>query len=225
MKGKFLMVFFALLVLPLAYAHQPRIAFDTNNPFDSPIIVTNPEVSKAYYGILKGSVDYYKIESSQPFELYISLVVPQLNDTRTDFIAEISKNGKIMHILNGTNFSWTHFYEEFAGDDYLQGPELDENVSSGIYYIKVYNEDSLGKYSLAIGKIESFPPEESVNSLFSLPRIKSEFFNKPWWTAFTSKVGPFLLIPVIIFAILILLAIWIVRKYGCNKIKDDRELV
>ena len=46
-------------------------------------------------------------------------------------------------------------FEEFGGDYYLQGPTFDQNVSAGTYYIKVFNENNTGKYSLATGSYRS----------------------------------------------------------------------
>jgi hypothetical protein len=52
----------------------------------------------------------------------------------------------------------------------------------------VSNPGNQGKYSLAIGKIESFSLPEMVKTLVLLPQLKTQFFDKPAWTMFDNKV-------------------------------------
>ncbi len=95
----------------------------------------------------------------------------------------------------GSNYHWTKFYEEFAGNNYLKGPEIHENLSEWLYHIRVYNKDNKGKYSLAVGDMESFPPSEVINVLSTLPRIQSEFFEKSSYSAYLSRFVLFLVVP------------------------------
>jgi hypothetical protein len=83
--------------------------------------------------------------------------------------------------MDGNKFQRTPFHEEFAGDDYLKWPEREQRVSAGEYTIIVSNKDNQGKYSLAIGKIESFPANEILKTFISLPQLKTQFFNKHRW--------------------------------------------
>ena len=67
---------------------------------------------------------------------------------------------------DGEAFQWKAWYEPYARDDYWKGPEIgsDTNtefktsfpLAAGIYYIKVYNKNNQGHYSLAIGEAEFF---------------------------------------------------------------------
>ena len=212
MKNKIILMVFLLFMVPLACAHQPRIAFGYNSSFENPIHVDKPEISKAYYGELKGSPDYYMIESADNFTLYLNILAPDLEDSRTDFIVEVLSDNETIYLLNGTSYEWNIFFEEFARDSYLEGPELETEVEKGAYHIKVYNEDNIGKYSLAIGKIESFPPEEIIKTAVYLPRIKKEFFEKPAITAFLNPIGLFILFILLVIAIVFLIIKSIFKK-------------
>ena len=116
------------------------------------------------------------------FLLYINIVVPQLSGQRTDFMADILQGDTAVYTrMDGSRFHWIPFYEEFAGDNYLKWPEREQEVAAGEYTIKVSNIGNQGKYSLVIGKIESFPANEILKTFISLPILKTQFFNKPVW--------------------------------------------
>ncbi|CAN5157747.1 hypothetical protein BH09PAT1_BH09PAT1_2280 [soil metagenome] len=156
------------------YAHQPRIA--TN----SPIRVLDPEVSKAYYGKLEGQEAVYEVQSDKPFDLYVNVLVPDIEGQKKDVSAVIFKEGTALPIatLNGTNFRWKKFFEEFGHDNYWQGPEYKAQVEAGSYKILVYSSYNDSKYSLAIGEVEAFDFKEGMNALTLIPQIKRDFFSE-----------------------------------------------
>lgn len=180
-KFKSIIFFFVLfLSICTVAAHQPRVDVGTNTTIYNPIIIENPEISQAFYGNLKGTPDYYQITSDKPFELYLNLLVPASPGLGGSLpSAQVTDpSGKIILTLNGTNSTWTPYFEEFGGDYYLKGPEGAKNVSAGTYTIKVYNANNQGKYSMAVGKIEAFPLDESLNAIINLPILKEQFFGK-----------------------------------------------
>lgn len=204
-----IILFSCAFIFPLVLAHQPRIVFDRMSSLDNPIIIVEPEISKAFYGNLNGTPDYYVIDSDTEFELYVNLLSPYPAGNR-DFAAYIYSSRDInpLFSLMGISFNWTKFHEEFGGDDYWMGPELDKNVSGGKYIIKIFNSNNSGKYSLATGKIEAFPFKEQIRAFLVMPRLKGEFFNKNPFTAYFNIIGLFFLI-----ALLILVAIlWALYK-------------
>jgi len=172
-------------------AHQPRLEVGVNSSMSNPIVVKNPEISQAWYGNLKGLPDYYMISSDKPFELFANILVPQSPGISSDFVsAQITdSSGKTIALLGGNQSSWTPMFEEFGGDYYLQGPTFDQNVSAGTYYIKVFNQNNTGKYSLATGAIEAFPPDESLKALISIPLLKEQIFGKPVTALFFEFFG------------------------------------
>ncbi len=186
-----ILLFILVLSLGAASAHQPRLELGVNSSQANPIVIQNPEISQAWYGNLNGQPDYYKITSTKPFELLVNILVPQGPGISSDFVsAQVTdSSGKTISNLGGNQSSWTPMFEEFGGDYYLQGPTFDQNVSAGTYYIKVYNENNTGKYSLATGAIEAFPPYESLKALITIPLLKEQIFGKPVTSLFFEFVG------------------------------------
>ncbi|TMS41668.1 MAG: hypothetical protein FGO69_07260 [Methanobacterium sp.] len=182
---------FLLASISIASAHQPRLVIGDNATMGNPIVILNPEVSQAFYGELQGLPNYYKITSDKPFKFYINLLVPASPGIPPDFIsAEIlDSSGTVLMTINGQNSTWEPYFEEFGGDNYLKGPDARANLTAGTYYIKVYNSANMGKYSIAVGEIESFPIDESLKALVTIPLLKEQFFGKPVTTLFLEFLG------------------------------------
>jgi len=182
---------FLLVAVSIVGAHQPRLDSRTDVSLENPIVVENPEISQAFYAELNGKPDYYKISSDKPFKLYINLLIPAAPGFSGEFVSAevIGTNNKTILLLNGTNSAWKTFFEEFGGDYYLMGPEATTKLPAGTYYVKVSNTNNQGKYSMAIGDIESFPIDESLNALITIPQLKEKFFGKPVSTLFLEFVG------------------------------------
>lgn len=198
MKRMCVLLFILLLESVDAYAHQPRIAFGSRHPREAPIIVDQPEISKAYYGELNGEADHYRIESAKPFVLYMNLLTPEEAGARTDICVDVSAGGRKILTIGGSAAAWKSYYEKFANDHYFRSQEFMETVDAGTYEITVYNKDNRGRYCLAVGNIESFPLDETIKTAFTLPVIKKEFFSKPAISAFLNLVGLFLAIELVI---------------------------
>lgn len=174
---------------PLIYAHQPRIVENDQTQ------INNPEVSQAFYGELKGTPAEFRIESKKDFKLYVGLLVPDIPNIKKDISAEIYrvKDGKTesIAVLDGSNFTWTPYYEEFARDNYFWGPEykaddsirgkelIGRKVPAGEYRIKVFSSSNIGKYTLVTGFLEAFPFSEILNAMVVVPRLKAQFFSYP----------------------------------------------
>lgn len=199
-----------MISLSFVSAHQPRLVFDKNLNEDNPFQIKNPEISQAFYGELKGDPEYFIIESDNSFNLYIQILSPDTENARKDFSVEIIHDTQRI-ILEYNQTEWENFYEEFAGDNYWQGPSLDKQSESGNYLIKVYNLDNIGKYVFVVGKKEAFPWNEMLNAIISMPRLKM-YFEKSPLTSFFNLIGLFLLIIIIVLIGLILLIIFIIRK-------------
>lgn len=185
------LIFILFLLLGPVSAHQPRLDVGTAVTVENPIIVENPEISQAFYGQLNGKPVYYQIKSDKPFHLYINLLVPTSPGQGGEFVsAQVTDtSGNVVMFLNGTNSTWTPYFEEFGGDYYLKGPEATLQVPAGTYNIKIFNSQNQGKYSIAIGKIEAFPANEAITALFTLPLLKEQFFAKPLITLFIEFAG------------------------------------
>jgi len=64
--------------------------------------------------------------------------------------------------------------------------------------VAVRSPDNRGKYTLAVGEKEEFPPAEVLRTLVVLPRLKREFFGRPAWTAYFNLVGLFIAVPLVL---------------------------
>jgi len=202
-----IILFFSFLSAPAALAHQPRIIGQATR-----IIVVEPEVSKAYYGELKGEPAIYEIMVADPFHLYVNILVPDIAGVKKDISAEIKKDGEELAALDGAQFDWQEFYEPFGGDNYFSGPEFNQEVGAGEYIITVFSPANRGKYALAIGQLEEFPPKEILKTILVLPTLKKDFFAKSALTAYFNLSGLFLLAIIALVVAVIFIFFWIKRR-------------
>ena len=126
-----------------------------------------PEISKAYYSQLTGKPHYYIIESEKEFLFYSSILTPKVDESNIWVSIDVMDNEEnLIFQADGSNFNWTPWYEPYARDWYWKGPEIGKEsgkefqtsfpVESGLYIIKVYNDQNVGHYSLAVGEAEFF---------------------------------------------------------------------
>jgi len=205
-----LFVFLPMLVS----AHQPRVVDVGTTTVD------NPEISKAYYSKLTGEPAVYTISSDEPFDLYVSVLVPDIVNQKTDVSAVIIKNGDTKNpvtILDGMNFNWEKFHEPFGNDEYLMGPEYKEKAEAGNYEIRVWSSNNDSKYALAIGERENFGFVETKNTLYLVPQIKKNFFEKSPIDFVLSPIGIGYLIVMILGTFLLS---FIVRLLWRNWVKN-----
>ena len=185
-----ILIIIIFLSISMVFAHQPRLASDTSS-ISNPIVVKNPEVSQAFYGNLNGSPAYYKIESNSSFRFYVNILVPDNPGSREQLMSVeiLDSSGKTIALLDAKNSTWTPYFEEFGGDNYLKGPEFNQTTPAGTYYVKIFNDNNQGKYSLAIGDIETFPPDETIKTIILLPILKADIFQVPVAELFIQFLG------------------------------------
>jgi hypothetical protein len=165
------------------FAHQPRIV-ESNQ-----IIVNAPDISKAYYGTLTGQPDIYTISATEPFELYVGILMPYEEDSRKDVSAEIRKDEQVIEVIGGRNAKWEKEFEFFGQSTYWDGGEYRSSAEPGEYKIIVSSTNNDSKYSLAIGSIEAFDGNETINALNLIPDLKRNFFNESPWSFIKSPFG------------------------------------
>ncbi len=166
---------FALVFLlrpGVASAHQPRIVDDRIT------VVTEPEISKAYYAKLEGVPDIYTISSSQDFDLYVGILVPDIAGQKKDITVVVLKDGNQITILDSNAFAWTQLYEPFGADRYWKGGEYRAAAGPGNYEIRVTSTNNDSKYALVVGELEKFGLNESWSAVNLIPQIKKGFFNQ-----------------------------------------------
>lgn len=199
---KFVLPLFAVVFMGFAFAHQPRLIFQ--QPIGQVVQVQNPEISQAFYGILSGQKDVYQIVADTWFLLYVNIVVPDLSWAKTDFAVDLIENNPAIYTrIDGAKYQRTRFFEKFAGDMYFKWPSVEKQVTSGTYTLIVSNPSNEGKYSLAIGKIESFPLNETIKTFKNMPALKMVFFEKSWYTILRNYIWLMVLITITALVILI----------------------
>lgn len=159
-----------LLSAGSALAHQPVVVdSDTTE-------VVDPEISKAYYGVLSGAAHTYVITSDIEFNLYVGILVPDSETPKRDVKAEIFRGDELLETFGGVDAEWVTFYEPFGQNTYWDAGEYRLRAAPGVYSIRISSPDNASKYSLAIGEIEFFDLEDRANALAVLPGIQQEFF-------------------------------------------------
>jgi hypothetical protein len=173
MKKAYAILLLLFVIIPgVVSAHQPRVVESRQT------VVTDPEISKAYYGQLTGVPDVYTIQANTPFSLYVNILVPDIVSQKKDVSVSIVKDGKPFAILDGTQFAWEKMFEPFGYDTYWKGPEYKASVEAGTYVLTVTSSTNDSKYSLAVGETENFDFKEILNALTLVPQLKSTFFNE-----------------------------------------------
>ena len=208
-----------------AFAHQPKLVYKSPTA-ESPFLVKDPEISKAYYAKLTGKPHYYKIESNEEFLFYTGILSPKVSDNYIWFNIEvIDQNKNIIFFEEGKTVSWYEWYEPYARDWYWKGPEIGTDIgeefktsftlASGSYLIKISNKNNIGHYSLAVGEAEFFGNNLWEQILTWAPII---FYIGPYmdivhWQKFDIRAY----IPHIILFVLIYLIFFISKKITGSK--------
>ena len=220
-------IFILLLVFyPLSvFAHQPKL-INYSPSFDNPHEVIYPEISKAYYSKLEGEPHYYKINSDTDFLFYTGILSPKVNEDYKWLSLEVlNENKDVIYKADGKEFEWNAWYEPYARDWYWKGPEIGTErneefktsftLNSGTYYIKVFNEDNIGHYSLAVGEAEFFGSNLWEQILTWTPIILyiGPFMDIIHWQKFDIRAY----IPHIVLLVLVTIVYFLVRKIFFRK--------
>ncbi|MFZ2039036.1 MAG: hypothetical protein WAV11_03835 [Minisyncoccia bacterium] len=226
MKAK---IFLALSILSLffianvAQAHQPRLVYKMVSTIETPFIISNPDISQAFYGRLKNSsADYFKVTLNTEQSLYLGLLTPDNNEAASEVSAIVIKlnspDSDIKMSLGGSDSVWEKYYEDYAGDNYWQGPDTKKLLPAGDYLITISAKDNIGKYVLVVGQTESFPFAEAMKTLYNLPDLKMGFFGTSFLTVFSGIIGKYLLYSLIGLVIMLTLIVWyFIRRHNKNK--------
>ena len=211
--------------------------------------VENPEMSQVFYGELTGSADVFKIDAKEPFDLYVNVLVPNVDGAKKDTMAELytgenlpgqEKTGdgtmqvkKSVALLDGKKADWQNYSEPLMGENLLKGPEYKDTENNqslkavrmdpGEYFIQVINDDNEGKYALKIGLKEQFSFGEAVNTLKLIPKINMEFFGKSSVSAFFNLTGLIVLSFIVIFVLLTIAARKILIRRGKKAKKKEKN--
>ncbi len=197
-----------------AIAHQPHVVGNATR-----VAVSDPEISKAYYGRLPGVPARYEIVSRRPFTLYAQITVPNIPGARRDYrLTILGPNGQLLAQLSTPASHWKRFFEPFGGDHYLTGPEYRRHAAAGHYIVQVARPGNRGTYVLAIGEAEQWGPIGALSALLALPTIKHDYFHQSVLQAWLTRTVPAMAILVA----LILLAGWLLNRLVRRLVRHRR---
>jgi hypothetical protein len=226
MKAK---IFFTLGILSIlfiantVFAHQPRLVYKMVSTIDTPFVISKPDISQAFYTQFKNSnADYFKVTLSTEQSLYLGLLTPDNSEAAKEVSAIVIKlnspDSDVKMSLDGKDFVWKKYHEDYAGDNYWQGPDLTKILPAGEYLINISAKDNAGKYVLVVGQTESFPFGEAMKTLYNLPDLKMGFFGTSFLTIFSGIIGKYLLYSLIGLVIILALVVWyFIRRHNKNK--------
>jgi hypothetical protein len=211
------MKYLALLVpffcfCSVAEAHIP--VFVAPQSSDEASVVTEPEVSHAYYGTLTGFPQTFEIQKDASFHLFVQLLQPDISTSKHDISAivvrAVENTGRVKEVarLKAAQASWNSKFEPFGGDSYSEGPLFEQDVSSGTYKIEVHTPDNIGKYILVIGQKERFGEIGYLETIRRIAHIKS-FFGK---SQFLIIESPFVYVPILLLIVIFSVAWFSVRR-------------
>ncbi len=183
-----IVAFFFLGGAILAEAHQPRLVEESRL-----IIVSEPEISKAYYGRLPNAPVVFRISSGGSFVLHAQVLVPATPDAQTDITLTVRSNTIALARLPASESSWEEFDEPFGGHTYFSGATFSREVPAGVYELEVSRPGNMGSYVLVVGKEESSPLIDMIRTLGTLPAIEKDFFGGSLFTAFFNLSGAIVL--------------------------------
>ena len=167
-----------------ADAHVP-VLVDDNENIENAVLIEDPLKSWALYDELDaGEVHYYRFFMNKGQSLSISLFVPKTDEftpslaimgpgirsnIRPIFL-EIPGDSGVL-ILEG-ELPGDAIYEPFTPTSHYKLAEIALNIEeAGTYYVAVYDQDTGGRYGLAIGSREEFELLEWIMVPFNVIRI------------------------------------------------------
>ncbi|MFW6196111.1 MAG: hypothetical protein ACOC5D_02125 [Thermoplasmatota archaeon] len=165
-----ILLILSLILIPTALAHVPKTS-QGNTSLDTAKHVHDPTKSWVIYSELKKEEEahYYEIKLEEGERLKCSILLPEENDFLPDLIImgpQFSNSSDIPgHLEVPDDYGYKVIegekgereYEPFTPGSYYYPVEYDEEVNqSTIYYVVVTEENSSGKYGLAVGYEERY---------------------------------------------------------------------
>lgn len=205
MKRLAFLSLFLLFFSSLSLAQHTRMVMDSSPSFETPVIVTNPEVSRIFYGELDGLPEYYLISAGSPFTLYAGIMVPDIpmfREKRFSVTVRDAYNETIL-LADEKLGEWVPFTDAVGGDSYKKGPEIKKYVPAGKYTLEVSSSENMGRYALVVGDVDELTAAESIKSLIIIPAIKQRFFGMDFIGSYMNASGAAALVFIILVALIL----------------------
>lgn len=177
------------LVLIISCIERPGLAHQPIITESKEILVSEPEISKGYYGKLSGAPHVYTIKSEVPFELYVGILVPATKTPKEDVSAQIRQGSKTLATIGGPAAQWKAFFEPFGQSAYRDGGEYKVHAGAGVYSVVVSSSNNDSRYVLGVGETELFGPNEIWRAIRVIPDLKRNFFDESPMSFIKSPFG------------------------------------
>lgn len=195
------LILFLIILVPNVLAHVPNVS-EGNESLETAKHIHDPTKSWAIYSELHegGEAQYYELELEEGDRLKTNLYIPDKDgfvpsivimgpdidehDDIPDFIETVEGNG---HKLIEGDLEEPE-YEPFTPASYYYLAEYDVTVNeSGSYYIAVFDEESGGKYGLAIGAEERYGLIEWIRVPIDVVQVH-RWEGQSWLTIFAPLI-------------------------------------
>ena len=210
-SGPMRIILLVLLFLyaPLALAHEP--VFPQPESSRTTLPLEERQVSQAYYGTLTGVPHTYTftVSEDEPFHLQLLLpdtknILDEQYEPKAILVKRTTRGVREIFRLSAGESDWPSFYEFWAGDRYLRGPEKDLTLDAGEYILEISTADNYAKYVMVVGSEERISLHY-FKTVAGVYKVK-QFFGKP---AVTVLQSPIVLVPLLL---IIIVGFWYWRK-------------
>lgn len=205
-----------LCAVSFASAHIPFLVEQPT--LGDSTVITNPEVSQAFYGVLEGFPHTFEITTEESFDLFVQVLVPDIASSENIVSASIVKvtpGARRVEDIARLSFKdgeWNTFHEPFVNDTYREGPSIDRVMEAGTYKIEVKTATNKHKYVLVVGKQEELGGIGFFETIRRIAGVKV-FFEKSQWRIVES---PLVYVPLVVLFSLGTL-VWYFWRRGVTK--------
>lgn len=167
------------------------------------IVVEDPEIERTYHSLLEGFPHTYEFTSDVPFELFVEVLIPDIDEIEREMSAiivrEATRGVAEVARLKGGETTWVSFYEPVGGNRYERGPGYESRAEAGSYIVQVHTAENYGKYALTIGKKKNSDRLGYFELLGLLIDVKQFFGKSPLMIV----QSPFVYVPIGLFLLTI----------------------
>lgn len=180
-----LIALFVTLASP-ALAHTPVLDLSPKTR-QAPLVIDEPEHSKAIFSELTGAPQVYLITSDEEFDFYVGLTTPKLESCglgQTFSFRVLDADFKEIDARDGAAMEWAQWVEESGKSWYWVGPEIgkafahDRQYPAGTYYVEVFNAGNRGMYVLAVGDQVRFGLGTLLTIGGTMRDVKAKFWDE-----------------------------------------------
>jgi len=217
----FIRIFFIAIIFFAVHAcdvdaYVPR--FDVPEDQQDVVVVDEPELSQAFHGELADFPHTYEIVASEEFNLYVEILVPDIDSSENIIsgiiIKEQEDSGRVIEVtrLKAVDASWESQKNKEFDEWYRVGPKFEEVLEAGTYRIETNTPDNIGKYVLVVGAND----EMDIGYFDYIGRmVDVKKFSER--SPFLIILSPYIYIPILIIGI-----VWFsVRRYRAQINNDE----